>query len=106
MCVVDGTLVVSVIVVVVGFVVDETLVVRGSVAVSGVLLCRECCGQGSGVIFVPPTEVGPEKENKKIEDCLGNNGGEKEQSAVEKNRVREDHERDIRELETISDLED
>ena len=48
MCVVDGTLVVSVIVVVVGFVVDETLVVRGSVAVSGVLLCRECCGQGSG----------------------------------------------------------
>ena len=40
MCVADVTLVVCVIVVVVGCVVDETLVVRGSVVVSGVLWSR------------------------------------------------------------------
>ena len=39
-CVVDGTLVVSVIVVVVGCVVDGTLVVRGSVVVVGSVVVK------------------------------------------------------------------
>ncbi|KAF3552873.1 hypothetical protein F2Q69_00014227 [Brassica cretica] len=44
-CVVDGTLVVSVIVVVVGCVVDGTLVVRGSVVVVGSVVVKAlvCC---------------------------------------------------------------
>ncbi|WZZ21501.1 hypothetical protein YC2023_122888 [Brassica napus] len=68
MCVVDGTLMVSVIVVVVGCVVDEILVVRGSVVVLGVLWSRlwwSVSESGFQVILVPPDEVGPEKENKK-----------------------------------------